>query len=703
MSQVEQDLVTLPVSSLKGVGAKTASKLAKLGLVSLYDLLFHLPIRYEDRTRIVPIGALRPGQKALIDVRIELTEVLLRGRRSMVCRVSDGSGFLTLRFFHFSGQQRNGLERGTCLRCFGEIRDGHSGFEMIHPEYQRLTEEQDSSVEQTLTPVYPLTDGLQQRSLRKLVEQALEQWAVMEKAASAPVLHELIPQAVLNRQGFPSLGQSLRYLHAPPSDSSIDLFDSGGLAQQKRLVFEEFLAHHLSLSRLRQMARQQSAPQLTASSHYQSAFLKQLPFALTQAQQRVIDEIAPDLQSGRPMMRLVQGDVGSGKTVVAAMAALSALENRYQVVLMAPTELLAEQHHQNFLNWFEPLGLKVVFLTGRQKGKARKEALESIALGQPVMAIGTHALFQESVEFARLGLVIIDEQHRFGVHQRLALRDKGKKNGQQPHQLVMTATPIPRTLAMMSYADLDVSVIDQLPPGRKPVVTTVISAERRDDVVDRIRGWVEKGRQVYWVCTLIETSEFLQCEAAEETEQKLKKALPGIRIALVHGRMKPDEKNAIMQAFKAHKIDLLVATTVIEVGVDVPNASLMVIENAERLGLAQLHQLRGRVGRGVDDSYCLLMYQSPLSKTASYRLSILRKSSDGFYISEQDLKIRGPGEVLGTRQTGQMVFRIADLVRDESLLPDVVEAAELILRDYPERVQPIIERWLGVSVNYGEV
>jgi ATP-dependent DNA helicase RecG len=692
----QDNLARVRVSSLKGVGAKTAEKLSKIGLNSFYDLLFHLPLRYEDRTRVVSIASLSAGQKALVDVRVDQTDVLFRGRRSMSCRVSDESGFLTLRFFHFSTNQRKGLEPGTRLCCYGEIRAGYGGFEIIHPEYRQLSDEAEVAVEQSLTPVYPLTDGLQQRSLRKLIGQVLER-------RSETLLPELLPQAILEQQAFPSLDEALQFLHSPPSNCSIELFESGCLQEQKRLVFEEFIAHHLSLARLRHLARQKSAPRLKSTQQLTAPFLAQLPFSLTAAQQRVVKEVSSDIASGSPMMRLVQGDVGSGKTVVAAMAALCALENGYQVALMAPTELLSEQHHQNFLNWFKPLSQRVVFLTGRQKGKARKEALEMIANGQAGIVIGTHALFQGSVEFSRLGLVIIDEQHRFGVHQRLALRDKGKKDGLQPHQLVMTATPIPRTLAMMSYADLDLSVIDELPPGRTPVVTSVVSSERREEVVGRIRGWVESGRQVYWVCTLIEESELLQCEAAEESEKMLKAALPGIRIALIHGRMKVDEKNGIMQAFKAHEIDILVATTVIEVGVDVPNAGLMVIENAERLGLSQLHQLRGRVGRGVGESYCLLMYRSPLSETASHRLSVLRKSSDGFYIAEEDLKLRGPGEVLGTRQTGQLQFRIADLIRDEAILPDVVEAAELIQRDYPEKVQPLIQRWLGQSVNYGEV
>ena len=700
---MEKNLAALSVSTLNGVGAKTAEKLSKIGLDSLYDLLFHLPLRYEDRTRVIPVGSLRPGQKALIDVRVELTDVLFRGRRSMSCRVSDGSGFLTLRFFHFSASQRNGLERGRRLCCFGEIRAGRSGYEMIHPEYRQLGEEELPPVERALTPIYPLTEGLQQRSLRKLVRQALEKWTQLEKERVGGLLQELIPEVVLERQAFPSIGEALRFLHSPPPDISLELFESGRLPQQKRLAFEEFIAHHLSLSRLRRSVQQQNAPVLRSTKQLSSLFLEQLPFSLTAAQQRVINEVFENIASGRPMMRLVQGDVGSGKTVVSAMAALAALENGYQVALMAPTELLAEQHYQNFLSWFKPLAQKVIFLTGRQKGKTRKEALEMISSDQANIVIGTHALFQESVEFSKLGLVIIDEQHRFGVHQRLALRDKGKKEGWLPHQLVMTATPIPRTLAMMSYADLDLSVIDELPPGRTPVVTSVISSERRDEVIGRIRGWVGSGRQVYWVCTLIEESELLQYEAAETTEQKLREALPSVRLGLVHGRMKPDEKNSVMQSFKAHEIDLLVATTVIEVGVDVPNAGLMVIENAERLGLSQLHQLRGRVGRGVGDSYCLLMYRSPLSKTASYRLSVLRKSSDGFYIAEEDLKLRGPGEVLGTRQTGQLQFRIADLIRDEMLLPDVIEAAELIQQDYPEQIQPLIQRWLGQAVNYGEV
>ncbi|MEN8260542.1 MAG: ATP-dependent DNA helicase RecG [Pseudomonadota bacterium] len=699
--QAKQTFSSLPVVSLKGIGSQTAGRLEKLGIRTVQDLLFHLPLRYEDRTRIQPIGGLQVGTQALVEGHVDLAEVLPSGRRSLVCRISDATGYLTLRFFHFSSRLRDSLDRGVLLRCYGEVRHGYAGLEMVHPEHQRISGAQRGVTEGRLTPVYPLTEGVRQRTMRNAVQEAMRLWEGRQFSDEA--LADWIPQCVLKALHLPSLADALKTLHAPGANISHEAFESGTLPEQKRLAFEELLAHHFSLSRLRAAAQAYVAPPFPENKVACEKFLGSLPFNLTNAQRRVVSEIQADFMSGKPMMRLVQGDVGSGKTVVAAYSALSALSQSYQVAVMAPTELLAEQHYRNFESWLGPLGVHVVLLAGKLKGKRREEAVHAIAEGGAGVVIGTHALVQEHVRFAKLGYVVIDEQHRFGVHQRLALREKGLNEEMRPHQLVMTATPIPRTLAMLRFSDLDVSLIDELPPGRTPVVTTVTPASRRDEVIGRINDWVSGGRQVYWVCTLVEESEALQCEAAEDAAARLAEALPRVRVALLHGRMKPAEKDRVMQAFKGHQIDLLVATTVIEVGVDVPNAGLMVVENAERLGLSQLHQLRGRVGRGEGDSYCMLMYQPPLSDTARQRLSILRKSSDGFRIAEMDLQLRGPGEVMGIRQTGQIQLRIADLGRDKDLIPQVVKAAEMIQRDYPSAVSPLIERWLGETTQYGEV
>lgn len=682
----------IPIASLKGVGAQTLTKLEKLGLTSVQDLLFHLPFRYEDRTKITPLGNLRGGDHALVEGRIELVEILPSGRRSMVVRIGDGTGFLNLRFFHYTADQRKQLERGRLLRCYGEIRDGFYGPEITHPDYKLIGEAEAGQPEATLTAVYPTTEGIHQKSLRKLIAQALAyahpQW-----------LPDWLPSAAPAGDGL-KLAEALKLLHQPPAGHTLN--SPAIVAARRRLAFEELLAHHLSLSRFRLRMQSHQAPSLRTDPDAARHFLASLPFALTGAQQRVIGEIEADLAQPKPMMRLVQGDVGSGKTVVAAFAALAALASQHQVAVMAPTELLAEQHARSFKHWLEPLGVQVAYISGRAKGENRKLALAAVASGYAGIVIGTHALFQEQVSFHSLGLVIIDEQHRFGVHQRLALREKGSLEGLYPHQLIMTATPIPRTLAMLGYADLDLSVIDERPPGRTPVKTTVLPTTRRADIVARIADWVAKGRQVYWVCTLIEESELLQAEAAEKTAALLAEALPEVRSALIHGRQKPADKEAAMLAFKAGEIDLLVATTVIEVGVDVPNASLMVIENAERLGLAQLHQLRGRVGRGPGEAHCVLLYQPPLGERAKRRLGTLRETDDGFAIAEMDLEIRGPGELLGTRQTGQVQFRVADLARDRELMDPVHATAELILREHPDRVEPLIQRWVGDSVQYVE-
>jgi len=694
------DIATLPLSTLKGVGPKIREKLEqRLGWRTVQDVLFHLPFRYQDRTSIQPIGSLRPGQEALVAATVDLTDVVYRGRRNLLCRVSDGTGHLTLRFFHFSGAQQSNLERGRTLRIFGEARHGSGGLEMIHPEYEVLPDNASASPEASLTPFYPATEGVHQLSVRKLVAQALDR-----HLAHIP---EWLPDEMMVDKQFPTLESALSMVHRPPPDADVALLEAGHHPAQRRLVFEELLAHHLSLKRLRARLQAQPAPPLpSAHANDQPLFsrlIAALPYKLTGAQQKVLAEIRNDLARAWPMQRLVQGDVGSGKTVVAALAALVAVENGYQVAIMAPTELLAEQHWHNFNQWLMPLGIEVAWLSGKLSAKNKRTMLELIASGRAPVAVGTHALFQEEVQFAKLGLVIVDEQHRFGVHQRLLLREKGRHNGNVPHQLIMTATPIPRTLAQAFYADLDVSVIDELPPGRKPVDTVVIPDTRRAEVVARVHAACREGRQAYWVCPLIEESDQLQAEAATETAAVLTAALPELKVALVHGRMKPAEKEAVMRDFKDGKTQLLVATTVIEVGVDVPNASLMIIENAERLGLSQLHQLRGRVGRGAAQSSCVLLYHAPLSENARERLSILRDTHDGFEISKRDLEMRGPGEVLGTRQTGEQAFHIADLVRDQKLLPHIERAAILLMEKYPDRVTPLIRRWLGLREHYGEV
>ncbi|MCG8672660.1 MAG: ATP-dependent DNA helicase RecG [Pseudomonadales bacterium] len=685
-----------PVSQLKGVGAATAPKLQRLGLRNLQDLLFHLPSRYQDRTHITPIGATEPFNEALIQGTIEISSVVFRKRRSLICRLSDGTGAIQLRFFHFSAAQQKQLSKGALIRCFGEVRLTSAGKEIAHPEYQIL-KSADAPVEKSLTAIYPTTEGVSQHLLRKLTDQALR------LLGGAHPIKELIPQEVIDNYQWPTLAQALQLTHRPPPEANVTQLLQGSHPAQRRLALEELLAHHVSLLGIRQRIKSDKAPALNTAESRAESFLKQLPFYPTNAQQRVVSEILKDLKQPHPMLRLVQGDVGSGKTLVAALAALRAIDCGFQVALMAPTEILAEQHYQHFSEWFDTLAISTSWLSGKVKGKARSTTLNDIASGEATMIIGTHALFQEDVVYQRLGLVIIDEQHRFGVHQRLSLKDKGAKQGITPHQLIMTATPIPRTLAMSAYADLDTSVIDELPPGRKPVTTVVIDNQRRDQVVARVQNACQENKQVYWVCTLIEESEALQCQAAEDAAKLLSEQLPGISVGLIHGRMKPQEKTAVMTEFQQGSLQLLVATTVIEVGVNVPNASVMVIENPERLGLAQLHQLRGRVGRGANASFCVLLYQNPLSQQGKARLEIMRATNDGFEIAEKDLELRGPGEVLGTRQTGDIGFRIADLMRDEDLLETLKPLAERILTNHAELVEPLISRWLGENNAYAQV
>jgi ATP-dependent DNA helicase RecG len=685
-----------PVTALRGVGFSLAQKLGRLGVETVQDLLFLLPLRYEDRTRTVPIGSLEPGARAVVEGEVQLAEVVFRRKRVLLVRLADGTGFLTLRFFHFSAAQQEQLQRGVRLRCFGEVRRGPMGLEIVHPEYRRADRSDAQAVEDALTPVYPSTEGIQQGRLRVLTALALRE-------AAAQSVRDWLPPELLADLGLPPLAAALEYVHRPPPDAPQDLLAAGRHPAQRRLAFEELLAHQLSLRQLRRELRRDPAWPLAVAGRLEEALLASLPFSLTAAQQRVVEEVRADMRQPHPMLRLVQGDVGSGKTVVAALAALRAVEGGCQAALMAPTELLAEQHWQNVGSWLQPLGIEVALLSGKLTGKARQLLLDRIARGEPPVVVGTHALFQEGVRFARLALAIVDEQHRFGVHQRLALREKGRHLGRFPHQLIMTATPIPRTLAMTAYADLDVSVIDELPPGRTPVTTVVLPDSRRAEVVERIHSAVREGRQAYWVCPLIEESELLEAQAAEDTAAVLAEALPGICVALVHGRMPPAEKERTMARFKGGEIGLLVATTVIEVGVDVPNASLMVIENAERMGLAQLHQLRGRVGRGEHASSCVLMYRPPLSETARERLKVLRDTADGFEVARRDLELRGPGELLGTRQTGLMQMKVADLMRDADLLPRVQRAAEVMLERHADNIAPLRRRWIAAGTLYGKV
>lgn len=684
--------------TLKGVGPRVLEKLARLGIHSINDLLLHLPLRYQDRTRVVPIGGLSAGDDAVIEGEVLLTEVKFGKRPTLLSRVADGTGSITLRFYYFNAQQKDTLARGTRVRCYGEARSRDQALEMIHPEYRVVDVAIPPPVEENLTPIYPATEGLNQHSLRRLTTQALLWW--QQHAAQRA---DSLPDAVLQQFRLPYLREVIPFIHRPSPDADQTLLEAKRHPAQQRLIFEELLAQHLALRRLRAAAQQHRAPALPPDGSLTRQFIHELPFTLTGAQRKTIAEITTDLARAQPMQRLVQGDVGCGKTIVAAHAALHAVEAGYQAALMMPTELLAEQHFKSFTRWLAPLNVEIAWLTGKVKTQQRRVALERIADGSARVIIGTHALFQEQVVFAKLGLVIVDEQHRFGVHQRLALREKGGRDGGWPHQLIMTATPIPRTLAMAVYADLDCSVIDELPPGRTPIETVVVPDTRREQVVERIRAACASGRQAYWVCTLIEESETLQAQAAQDTALQLQAALPELKIGLIHGRMKSAEKVQVMTRFHARELHVLVATTVIEVGVDVPNASLIVIENAERLGLAQLHQLRGRVGRGATASACVLLYQAPLSQLARQRLAALRETNDGFEIARRDLEQRGPGEVLGTRQTGLTQLRIADLQRDQALLPKVEQVGRVLLEQYPQHVNALIARWVGNAISYGEV
>jgi len=700
-----------PLTVLRGVGPKQAEKLARLGLLRAHDLLLHLPLRFEDRTRLTPLSRLRPGMHAVFEGTVESTEVVRARRRMLLVRLG-GGGRAVLRFFHFGPSLQRQFAPGCRVRAFGEIRGLPGLPECVHPEYSIVGREP-PPLETTLTPVYPGTEGVSQRLLRQLVAQVLPETAR---------LPDLLPE--LQAKGLPNLATALQELHQPPpagrettraraplpdtGDHDLSLAGSAGPDTEPaprtpaltRLALEELCAHQVALMINAGQRPSGTAPRLRPDGRLWKTLVGSLPFSLTSAQQRAITEIREDLARQRPMNRLLQGDVGSGKTLVAVAAALTTIEAGFQVAFMAPTELLARQHLRNLEGWLEPLDIGIAWLGGRQKTSEKTPLLAELASGQRSLAVGTHALFQERVTFDRLGLAIIDEQHRFGVHQRMALRDKG--NGTTPHQLIMTATPIPRTLAMSLYADLDPSVLDERPPGRTPVKTALISSERRDAIIERIRVACGEGMQAYWVCPLIEESEALEAEAAESTAEKLRTALPDLRIERVHGRLKAPERDAVMEAFRRGDIDLLVATTVIEVGVDVPNASLMIIENAERMGLSQLHQLRGRVGRGTRASACVLLYRAPLGETARERLEAMRRTDDGFEIAEVDLKIRGPGEMLGTRQTGERAYRVADWGRDRDLMDAATALAQRVFRDR-QRAEALIRRWLGSATQYGSV
>jgi len=668
------------LTEIKAFSKPLIAGLAKLGITNLQALLLHLPLRYIDETHITAIRDLRMGDSAQVEGEIVHAEVSYKPRKALIARLEDASGQLTLRFLNFYPSQIAALKVGNKLRVYGEVRSGFFGYEMVHPSCKAVG--QKTEVAETLTPVYPTVAGLTQPNLRKAIGIALAQDS----------MSETLPVSVYQNMRLPSFAESVRALHNPPPDADLQAFENKNSSHWQRLAFDELLAQQLSMRKHYARRRSVSAPQFNRSKLLVSALLKSLPFALTQAQQKVALEIERDLTQPHPMQRLLQGDVGSGKTIVACMAALQSIENNWQVALMAPTEILAEQHYRKMLTWLTPLNIQITWLTGSQSKKDREAALAAIADGAAQFVVGTHALFQEAVKFKNLGLAIIDEQHRFGVHQRLALRQKGQP---EPHQLMMSATPIPRTLSMSYYADLDVSVIDELPPGRTPIVTKLISDIRRDEILQRVREACLQGNQAYWVCPLIEESEALQLATANDTFALMQNEFPELKIGLVHGRMKPAEKQAVMAAFSAGELQLLVATTVIEVGVDVPNASLMVIEHAERMGLSQLHQLRGRVGRGAAKSTCILLYQNKLSETARARLKVIYESNDGFAIAQADLHIRGPGELLGVRQSGVPMLKIADLERDADLLQLAKSQADNLLKNYPDAVERHLDRWMS--------
>jgi ATP-dependent DNA helicase RecG len=687
------------VSGFAKLSQPLITKLAKLGLHGDGDLLLHLPLRYEDETKITPLAEALPGVAVLVEVEVISSDIAFRPRRQLISRVrdaNDGSGMIVVRLLNFYPSQQKQFAPGARLRLFGEIRDGYLGPEMVHPRAHAVVEE--APLPEALTPVYPTTAGLGQATLRRLIVTALQQ------AQQTEALVETLPAMLLSRHALMPFAEAIQMLHQPPAALDSAALEARNQSAWRRIRFDELLAQQISLRRAYAARRTRSAPGLVARGELCGKLLAQLSFRLTAAQRRTWEEISTEIASPHPMQRLLQGDVGSGKTIVAALALLQAVENGWQGALMAPTEILAEQHWRKLSAWLEPLGIEIAWLSGSLRKSQKLAALAAVGEGRAAIAVGTHALIEDEVEFARLGLAVVDEQHRFGVHQRLALRSKGSKGNKgskgdkggnfSPHQLMMSATPIPRTLAMSYYADLDVSVIDEMPPGRMPVLTKLVAENRRSEVVERIRRACRDGKQAYWVCPLIEESETLQLKTALETYERLSEELPELKIGLVHGRLKNAEKSAVMEAFVAGRVQVLVATTVIEVGVDVPNASLMVIEHAERFGLAQLHQLRGRVGRGSQESACILLYAQPLSQAGRERLKIIFENSDGFEIARQDLRLRGPGEFIGARQSGLPLLRYADL-EDAALVEAARAAAEQLLRDDPAAADKHVERWLG--------
>jgi len=683
---VENDL-----RSLKGVGPSLETKLNNLDIYKQTDLLFHLPSRYEDRTTIKKIGALEADIEAQVEGEILISTMVFRGRRMLMVQISDGTGIMGLRFFTFNKYQKDALKKGSILRCFGKTRKTSAGIEMIHPNYEILDPEKERALPETLTPVYPTTQGLSQGKLRSLISQALKN--------KMNTLEDLLPIKIATELNLGSLDDALKETHWPKKElHSIDEISPA----KKRLITEELIANQIGMRQIKRTSKKQSSISLT-QTHMKERFISMLPFELTESQIKVSSQISGDMALNQPMMRLLQGDVGSGKTVVAGMAMAIAVDSGFQSALMAPTELLAEQHKQNLDQWFEPLGVKTGLLKSKLKAAEKRALKESIANGDCQIIVGTHALFQESIEYKNLSLVIVDEQHRFGVEQRFSLINKAKRGGIVPHQLIMTATPIPRTLAMTAYGDLDNSIISELPSGRGEIATLCLSEDKREEVVEKTLREIKKGRQVYWVCPLIEESEDHNRESAEATFKKLSEGLSGHRIGLVHGKLSADKKNKAMSDFKEHKLDLLVATTVIEVGVDVPNASMMVIENTERLGLSQLHQLRGRIGRGEHESFCIMLYKNPLGQTAKKRLEVIRSSRDGFFISEKDLELRGPGEILGIRQKGVVGLKIADISRDAYLIPKINKVCNQFEDDFPEESKKLVRRWIGNQINYRNV
>ncbi len=670
------------LSEIKSFSKPLIANLNKLGINTIQGLLLHLPLRYIDETRITAIRDLRQGDDSQCEGEIVHAEVSYKPRKALIARLEDTSGQLTLRFLHFYPSQITALAVGKKIRVYGEIRHGFFGYEMVHPQCKAVGEK--TVVAETLTPVYPTTAGLTQPNIRKAIALAIKQDA----------MPETLPAGVYKHSNLPNFAASIQALHNPTPDANLNALENHATPEWRRLAFDELLAQQLSMRKHYIKRRSIDAPSIAVSTILVPQMLNRLSFSLTNAQQKVIAEISNDLTQLHPMQRLLQGDVGSGKTIVACMAGLQAIEHGWQVALMAPTEILAEQHYKKFSQWLAPLNLNIAWLTGSQSKKERELALSNIASGHAQLAVGTHALFQDAVSFKKLGLAIIDEQHRFGVQQRLALRKKGEP---EPHQLMMSATPIPRTLSMSYFADLDVSVIDELPPGRTPIVTKLVSDERRDEILQRVREACMAGSQAYWVCPLIEESEALQLQTANDTFAHMQETFPELKVGLVHGRMKPTEKQAVMAQFSAGDIQLLVATTVIEVGVDVPNASLMVIEHAERSGLSQLHQLRGRVGRGAAKSTCILLYQNKLSETARARLKVIYESTDGFIIAQADLHLRGPGEFLGTRQSGVPMLKIADLERDVDLLEAAKNMADNLIKEYPQAVEAHLARWMSLA------